>query len=155
MSKSIVGVGFAAFSLALISLGALAADQVNVTVNQPTSAAPMVHRVHDLTKMKVKNPQGQDLGKIEDLVVDVTSGKIRYAAMSFGGFLGIGDKLFAIPFAQLHMKQNAGDSTHFFEVNVTKEQLQNAQGFDKDNWPNFGDPNWSARNDKVYDHVTR
>jgi len=148
--------GFAAFALGLFTLATWAAEPaVQVNINKPTSAAPMIHRVHDITKMKVMNPQGQDLGKIEDLVVDVTSGKIRYAAMSFGGFLGIGDKLFAIPFSQLHMKQNTKDSTHFFEVNVTKEQLQNATGFDKDHWPDFGDPNWSARNDKAYDHVTR
>lgn len=80
---------------------------------------------------KVVNPQGEDLGKIEEFMLDFDTGRINYAVLSFGGFLGFGDKLFAIPWEALTI--NTDD--HTFILNVNKEQLENAPGFDKDNWP--------------------
>ncbi|MBO6783334.1 MAG: PRC-barrel domain-containing protein [Alphaproteobacteria bacterium] len=90
---------------------------------------------------KVVNPQGEDLGKIEDLMIDLESGTVRYAVMSFGGFLGMGDKLFAVPMDALHVK--SGDEA--FVLNATEEKLKNAPGFDKDDWPNFADPAFDQR----------
>lgn len=85
----------------------------------------------------VVNPQGEDLGAIEDLMIDLEGpGSIQYAVLSFGGFLGIGDKLFAIPFEQLQ----ADRDNERFVLNVDKERLKDAPGFDKDDWPNFADP---------------
>jgi len=110
----------------------------------------MVSRAGDVMRMSVMNPQGQDLGKIKDLVIDLHTGKIRYAAISFGGFLGIGDKLFAVPFQALTLKQNASDNVRYFEIDVDKKRLERAHGFDDDHWPDFADPAWGAANDKLY-----
>ncbi len=79
----------------------------------------------------VRNELGEDLGKIEDLMIDLDSGRIAYAVLSFGGFLGIGDKYFAIPWEALRVSKE----THEFILDVPKEKLENAPGFDKDNWP--------------------
>lgn len=86
----------------------------------------------------VHNANGDDLGKVEDLMVDVSTGEVAYAVLSFGGFLGIGEKLFAVPLQVMKL-----DTQHeAFVLNETKERLENAPGFDKDHWPNTADPKW-------------
>jgi sporulation protein YlmC with PRC-barrel domain len=80
---------------------------------------------------KVVSPNGEDLGTLKELMIDLDEGRVNYAVLSFGGFLGMGDKLFAIPWEALTL--NAED--HSFILNVDKEKLENAPGFDKDNWP--------------------
>ncbi len=97
----------------------------------------------------VKNRQGEELGNIEDLMVDVSSGKVEYAVLSFGGFLGLGDKYFAIPFNQLGVDHK----NHCMILNVDKERLKDAPGFDKDNWPNFADPSFRNSVNTYYGHV--
>lgn len=82
---------------------------------------------------KVKNPVGEDIGKLKDLMVDWNSGNVVYAVMSFGGFLGMGEKLFAIPLQSFTFKDTLDDEHAVLDVE--KEQLKNAPGFDKDNWP--------------------
>lgn len=89
----------------------------------------------------VRNPHGEDLGKIEELMIDLDRGRVAYAVLSFGGFLGMGDKLFAIPWEAL-----AVDTTEKrFVLNVNKELLERAPGFDKDNWPDMADPAWGVQ----------
>ena len=88
----------------------------------------------------VKNAAGEDLGKIEDLMIDLHSGRIAYAVLSFGGFLKMGNKLFAIPWEALKV-----DSINkVFILHVDKSQLENATGFDKDKWPNMADPTFGS-----------
>src|SRR6266700_1945218 len=87
--------------------------------------------IHD----KVVNLSGQDIGRIEELMVDVTTGRVAYAVLSFGGFLGIGNKLFALPWSALTIDE----AKKRFVVNVTKEQLDRMPGFDKDHWPDLND----------------
>lgn len=80
---------------------------------------------------KIVSPDGEELGTLKELMIDLDEGRVNYAVLSFGGFLGLGDKLFAIPWEALTL--NTED--HTFILNVDKEQLENAPGFDKDNWP--------------------
>src|SRR6202035_1391292 len=94
---------------------------------------------------KVINQQNEDLGKIEDIVLDVEAGRIAYAVLSFGGFLGMGDKYFAIPWGAFRFNVTDKRAT----LNVDKKLLENASGFDKDNWPNMTDTSW--RN-QVFSH---
>lgn len=86
----------------------------------------------------VKNTAGEDLGTIEEIMLDVDNGRISYAVLSFGGILGLGDKLFAIPWDALRL--NTDDKA--FYLNVPKERLENAPGFDDDNWPDFANREW-------------
>ena len=107
-----------------------------------------VMRVSNVTGMAVKNPDQEDLGQIEELVISVNGGQVRYAALSFGGAFGLGDKLFAIPWDALQFKQNADDS--FFVLSVSKERLKRAPGFDKSEWPDTANPNWRQEIDAYY-----
>ncbi len=87
---------------------------------------------------EIKNASGESLGKIEDLMIDTDRGDVKYAVLTFGGFLGMGNKLFAVPIETLTL--DAEDEC--FVMNVSKERLENAPGFDKDNWPNTADLTW-------------
>jgi sporulation protein YlmC with PRC-barrel domain len=87
----------------------------------------------------VENAQGEDLGQIEDIVVDRHDGRITYAVLSFGGFLGLGEKYFAIPWSALTAKVGEEET---LILNVDKEKLKNAPGFDKNHWPNMADRTW-------------
>lgn len=86
----------------------------------------------------VVNADGEDLGKIEELMIDIQSGRVAYAVLSFGGFLGLGDKLFAIPWGALAVDTNR----KVFVLNVDRTLLQQAPGFDKNHWPEMGDSDW-------------
>jgi sporulation protein YlmC with PRC-barrel domain len=80
---------------------------------------------------RVENLKGENIGKVKDIMLDISSGKIEYVVIQFGGFLGIGEKLFAIPFQafQLNTEEKV------FILDEEKEFLENAPGFDKDHWP--------------------
>ena len=99
-----------------------------------------------LTGDKVVNRQHEDLGTIEHLMIDVAKGRIAYAVLSFGGFLGIGDKLFAIPWSALAV--DTGEEQ--FILDVDKKSLDRAPGFDKAHWPNMADRTWDAEVSAYY-----
>lgn len=83
----------------------------------------------------VVNKAGETLGELHEIMLDLHSGRISYAVISFGGFLGIGDKLFAIPWSKLEIDTDR----KCVVFDVSKEQLERADGFDKDDWPDFGE----------------
>lgn len=99
-----------------------------------------------LTGDKVVNAQGEDLGEIEEFMIDLDSGCVAYAVLSFGGVLGMGDKLFAIPIQALTLDEDK----EVFILNVSKEKLKNASGFDKNHWPDMADPTWSNQIHNYY-----
>src|SRR5512145_2436437 len=84
---------------------------------------------------KVINRQGEDLGEIDEIMLDVPRGKIAYAVMSSGGLLGVGNKLFAIPWSALTLDTD----NKCFILDVDKQRLKDAPGFDKDHWPSMAD----------------
>jgi sporulation protein YlmC with PRC-barrel domain len=99
-----------------------------------------------ITGDDVCNMQDEKLGKIEDVMLDVAEGKIRYAVLSFGGFMGMGDRLFAVPWKSLKLdKENKR-----FMLDVDVERLKNAPDFDKDHWPNMADATWNSTVDSYY-----
>ena len=86
----------------------------------------------------VFNHKGEDLGDIKEIMLDMRNGKVGYAVLSFGGFLGMGEKLFAVPWSALTLDTK----NKRFTLNVEKERLKDAPGFDKDKWPNMADQSW-------------
>jgi len=94
----------------------------------------------------VRNHQGEDLGDIEELMINLRDGCIAYAVLSFGGIAGLGDKLFAIPWKALSLRPDE----HTFILDVRKEKLEDAPGFDKDNWPNMADIDWANKVNSFY-----
>lgn len=101
---------------------------------------PELMSADSLTGDSVVNAAGEDLGKIEAIMLDVPRGRIAYAVLSFGGFLGMGDKLFAIPWDTLTLDADR----ECFILDVDKERLQNAPGFDKAHWPAMADSQWAS-----------
>lgn len=94
----------------------------------------------------IRNHQGEDLGDIEELMINLRDGCIAYAVLSFGGIAGLGDKLFAIPWKALQLRPEE----HAFVLDIRKEKLETAPGFDKDNWPNMADIDWANRVNSFY-----
>ncbi len=117
-------------------------------IEEGTPDYTAVMRIGTVTGMKVKNPDQEELGTIDELVININDGKVRYAALSFGGVLGVGDKLFAIPWDALQFKQNADEA--FFLLSVSKERLKTAPGFDKSEWPDTATPEWREEIDVYY-----
>ena len=101
---------------------------------------PQVMAADTLEGDTVVNRAGENLGEIQDIMIDVPSGRVAYAVLSFGGFLGMGDKLFAIPWSALTLDAN----NRRFILDVPKERLQNTPGFDKDHWPAMADQRWAT-----------
>jgi sporulation protein YlmC with PRC-barrel domain len=91
-----------------------------------------------LTGDTVRNAAGDDLGTLHEIVIDLHSGRVAYAVLAAGGFLGMGEKFFAIPWDLLTVDTDNEEVI----LNVEKEILQNAPGFDKDNWPLTTDRAW-------------
>ena len=106
------------------------------TVDGP---GPALMGAGTLTGNDVFNKAGDDLGDIKEFMLDMRTGRVSYAVLSFGGFLGMGDRLFAVPFDALVL-----DTVNKrFTLDVLKERLETAPGFDKDNWPNMADQTWA------------
>jgi sporulation protein YlmC with PRC-barrel domain len=110
-------------------------------------------RASQLIGQNLKNSKGDNVGEIKDLVIDA-SGKIRYAAVTYGGFLGLGSKLFAVPFEAFQVRHDPNDrnvrNDYVLTLDVTKNQLDGAQGFDNDRWPDFADTKFTQELDRRY-----
>lgn len=94
----------------------------------------------------VYNQKEENLGDIKEIMLDMRSGKVAYAVLSLGGFLGMGEKLFAVPWNALKLDT----ANHRFVLNVDKETLETAPGFDKDVWPDMADPMWEKEVHSFY-----
>lgn len=87
---------------------------------------------------EVVNLQNEKLGKLEELMIDLSTGRVGYAVLSFGGVLGIGDKLFAVPWASL----TVDEKNEKLVMDANKDLLSKAPGFDKNNWPQTPNGQW-------------
>lgn len=94
-----------------------------------------VLKASDVIGMKVEGTDGKSLGTIKDLVLDPAEGDIQYAVLDFGGFLGIKDKYFVVPWEAITFNANGKKIV----LDVSKRDLKKAPGFDKNHWPDFSD----------------
>lgn len=106
----------------------------------------MSHHIHNVVKVteevigqRVLNTVNEDLGKIIEVVLDKYDGRVVYVVLESGTFLGLGGKLFALPWNAFKYDPNQ----ECFILNINKDQLNAAPGFDKNNWPNLADRRWS------------
>src|SRR5258708_4274161 len=118
----------------------------SIQTTYPSTGMRRVLSAHTLAGDRVVNEAQEDLGKIDEIMIDTITGHVAYAVLSFGGFLGMGDKLFAVPWAALKLDQQ----NRQFVLSVPKETLKNAPGFDKDNWPDMNDPAWGVEIHQFY-----
>lgn len=109
----------------------------------------MVYRVSKIKGMSVKNPRGETLGKIYDVVLDVGENKIAYSAVSFGGVLGVGAKLYAMPCEAFEMKAlTLNPSERCLVLDANKADFETAPSFDTSNWPPRADERWKKNRNK-------
>jgi hypothetical protein len=97
------------------------------------SNGPFLMGADTLLGNDVYNASGEKLGIIKEFMIELDSGRISYAVLSFGGFLGLGDRLFAVPWESLRLDS----ASHRFVLDVPKETLKDAPGFDKHHWPSM------------------
>lgn len=116
-------------------------NQAQVFSSSPVRASVMIGT-------DVVNSTGDNLGDIKEVVIDPRSGRVAYAVVSFGGFLGMGEKLFAVPFSAFDYNVKTGN----YVLDISKQRLEAAPGFDSDNWPTMSDEKW---NREVYQYYGR
>lgn len=128
--------------------GSSAAPNAAKSAARETSSQQAWERTHRASKiigMDVVNREGEKVGDVEDIVLD-QKGNVTYAVVSTGGFLGVGDKLHAVPWRSL--QTNTG--TDKFLLDVDREKLRKAPGFDQSSFPDVNDPKWSNENRKYF-----
>lgn len=103
------------------------------------------HRVSKIIGTDVVNSKGEKIGDVEDIVLDA-KGNVAYAVVSTGGFLGMGDKMHAVPWSAIR----TSTGTDNFMLDVDKDRLGSAPGFDQSSWPNVNDPKWSSDNRRYF-----
>ena len=96
-------------------------------------------KVSSIIGTNVVNPEGESLGSIKEVVIDPFIGRIAYVVVSFGGFLGMGEKLFAIPFSAFEYCETDNE----YILDISKELLTEAPGFDAGCWPSMSDEKWN------------
>ncbi|MBN3760544.1 PRC-barrel domain-containing protein [Burkholderia sp. Ac-20365] len=107
---------------------------------------PDVMAASSLEGTKVITADGEHVGKISDIMLDVRSGRIAYAVLSEGGFLGMGTALHAIPWSALTL--NVDEKVLL--VGLMADEIKNSPGFDKDHWPSMADPQWGSSVHEYY-----
>jgi sporulation protein YlmC with PRC-barrel domain len=117
--------------------------------NTSGGPGPRIMAADSLTGEKVVNERGEKLGEITHIMLDVVAGTIAYAVLAVGGVLGLGDKLFAVPWRSLALDLD----NKWFVLNIDAQRLHNAPGFDKKNWPSMADPQWVSHVDAYYGPV--
>jgi sporulation protein YlmC with PRC-barrel domain len=121
-------------------------DTYGMYKNTQGGPGPALMGADTLIGTNVYNTADESLGPIKELMIEMSTGKIAYAVLSYGGFLGMGDRLFAVPWQALTLDtQNKR-----FSLNASKDQLKNAPGFDKDHWPAMADTSWASDVHKFY-----
>lgn len=131
-----------------------------ISLTTPTFADDTVklsqHRASNLVGATIKNAANESVGEVQDLILD-HSGRVAYVVVSHGGFIGIGEKLTAVPWDALHFGREEGILGPYKSVTlpVTKEQMQNAPTFAEDNYPRVDDNAWVLRVYRVYNLPVR
>lgn len=118
--------------------------ETNEQVKDVNKSMQQVSRASKIIGTTVKNANGDNLGDIKELVVNPESGQVVYAVVSYGGVLGMGDKLFAVPWKALLW---TADKEHYI-LNVDKTTLKNAPGFDKTHWPDSASK-WDQQREEI------
>jgi sporulation protein YlmC with PRC-barrel domain len=113
-------------------------EPINTAVIDAGLRGSRVLSASTLSADDVYNPSGDKLGSIKELMLDIESGRVCYAVLSFGGFLSLGEKLFAVPWSALKVDTE----NKRFVMDADEERLKSAPGFDADNWPNMADTTW-------------
>lgn len=114
-------------------------------MNTVQSPGPEVMGASTLSGDSVVDRNGESLGESKEIMIDVPTGRVAYAVLSFGGLLGMGDKLFAVPWLALMLDTDQKQ----FVLDVDRDRLKDAPGFDKDHWPSMAQPTWAQHRPQI------
>ncbi|WP_321924305.1 PRC-barrel domain-containing protein [Paraburkholderia guartelaensis] len=109
---------------------------------------PEIMAAATLDGNKVISADGEHVGKISDIMLDVRSGRVAYAVLAEGGFLGMGNTLHAIPWSALTLDTDE----KCFRVDIQAQRIKDDPGFDKDHWPSMADSTWGTQ---MHDYYNR
>lgn len=115
-------------------------NQLKTFLNSPVKASRIIGT-------DVVDPGGGNLGDVKEVVIDPYTGRVAYVVVSFGGFLSMGEKLFAIPFGAFQYNSGSGA----YVLDISKQRLEAAPGFSPDKWPSMADEQWHRDIYKYYD----
>jgi sporulation protein YlmC with PRC-barrel domain len=115
-------------------------SQLHGFANSPVKASSII----GTSVVDLKN---ESLGDIKEVVIDPGSGRVAYAVVAFGGFLGMGEKLFAIPFSSFKYQHDGNK----YALDVPKDRLKKAPGFDNNHWPSMTDEKWNREIHAYYE----
>jgi len=121
-------------------------DTFGMYSKEDRGPGPQLMGADTLMGNDVYNSDSEDLGDIKEFMIDMASGRIAYAVLSFGGLLGMGEKLFAVPWGALTLDT----INKRFTLNLPKDRLKEAPGFDKNNWPSMADKAWATGVHRFY-----
>lgn len=124
----------------------LTRDNFGMYADNSSGPGPALMGADTLLGNDVYNKDGEDLGDIKEFMIEMASGQVAYAVLSFGGLMGMGDKLFAVPWAALKLDT----ANKRFTLDVPKEALKDAPGFNEDHWPSMTDHVWASGVHKFY-----
>jgi sporulation protein YlmC with PRC-barrel domain len=106
----------------------------------PAVADAVLLRSKALFEYRVKSPQGEDLGKIEEVMIDMEAGRVAYAVLSFGGFLGLGNKWVPVPWDAVALRPDE----KALLLHIDKDKLQKAPNFEGTSLPELANRQWGA-----------
>jgi sporulation protein YlmC with PRC-barrel domain len=113
----------------------------DTTAGIQSASQPMkINKASSLIGTTVKNQSGEDVGKIRDIVIDITGDRVAYCVLGVSPGVFNPEKLHAVP---LRAFQPGADGTSL-TLNIEKEKLARSEGFDKSNWPSMSNPAWGA-----------
>ena len=121
-------------------------DNFGMYTHASDGPGPALMGADTLLGNAVWNKDGEELGDIKEFMIDMASGRIAYAVLSFGGLLGLGDKLFAVPWSALKLDT----ANKRFTLDVPKAVLKDAPGFDRKHWPSMSDQTWARGVHRFY-----
>jgi sporulation protein YlmC with PRC-barrel domain len=117
---------------------------------KPTGASGARCKASQLIGCEITNSKNESLGEIQDIVLDGNNRKIAYAVVAFGGFLGMGEKYFAMPWRLIEVTQRGTDDKPRATLGLDQATLKAAPGFDKGKWPDMANAGWASQVDDYY-----
>lgn len=119
----------------------LPSTESDLLQTSPNTRDALMLSARTLSGDAVYNKNGESIGGIKDLMVNTLNGSICYAILSVGGFLGMGEKFFAVPWRALSLDTK----NKRLILDITVGRFNDAPGFDRDHWPDMGDAEWQKQ----------
>ncbi len=115
-------------------------------MTQSSEISSSVVKSFEVLDIDVLDRNCENIGKIEEIILDKMRGEVKYLVLSFGGFLGVGEKLFAIPWNSIRYNEKEKS----FIMDIVKASLKDAPGFDRNKWPDFADKTFGKKISDYY-----